>query len=90
MARRDTRRRIEPSFDGPDDGTGSDLSVGEEDRVMPTSRKVGAAKRKASGDVDRTQDGARAVAVEEGLAAFVFNFLEPDDFDASQPEPSQQ
>lgn len=48
MARRDTRRRIEPSFDGPDDGTGSDLSVGEEDRVMPTSRKRGAAKRKAS------------------------------------------
>jgi len=28
------------------------------------------------------EDGARAKAIEEGLAAFVFNYLEPYDYDA--------
>lgn len=50
----------------------------------PVLRALLGAKRKAGdGETDRTQDGARAVALEEGLAAFVFNFLEPDDFDAT-------
>lgn len=50
----------------------------------PVLRSLMGAKRKAGGgETDRTQDGARAIALEEGLAAFVFNFLEPDDFEAS-------
>jgi NTP pyrophosphatase (non-canonical NTP hydrolase) len=56
----------------------------------PVIRTLLGAKRKGprppglSADVDRTQDGARAIALEEGLAAFVFNFLEPDDFEATE------
>lgn len=54
----------------------------------PVLRSLLGAKRKGprperSVDVDRIQDGARAVALEEGLAAFVFNFVEPDDFEVS-------
>jgi NTP pyrophosphatase (non-canonical NTP hydrolase) len=50
---------------------------------------IGAKRRRDDGDepdpdhTDRTQDGARAIALEEGLAAFVFNYLEPGGFDAS-------
>lgn len=50
----------------------------------PVLRSLMGAKRKAGdGAADRIQDGARAIAIEEGLAAFVFNFLEPDDFVAT-------
>lgn len=31
-------------------------------------------KRKSNKDVDRVQDGARAIAIEEGLAAHIFSF----------------
>jgi NTP pyrophosphatase (non-canonical NTP hydrolase) len=51
----------------------------------PVLRSLMGAKRKATQvaetpEVDRVQDGARAIAIEEGLAAFVFNYLEPDGF----------
>jgi NTP pyrophosphatase (non-canonical NTP hydrolase) len=50
----------------------------------PVLRGLMGAKRKGGdGETDRTQDGARAAAIEEGLAAFVFNFLEPDNFEAT-------
>ncbi len=44
----------------------------------PVLRALMGAKRKnASLETDRVEDGARAIAIEEGLAAFVFNYLEP-------------
>jgi len=51
----------------------------------PVLRALMGAKRKGkreegTPDTDRIQDGARAIAAEEGLAAFVFNYLEPDGF----------
>lgn len=46
----------------------------------PVLRALMGAKRRDVGDCDRVQDGARAIAIEEGLAAFVFNYLEPFDF----------
>ena len=46
----------------------------------PVLRALIGAKRKNVGHCDRTEDGARAVAIEEGLAAFVFNYLRPFDF----------
>lgn len=46
----------------------------------PVLRALMGAKRKDVGDLDRVQDGARAIAIEEGLAAFVFNYMEPFDF----------
>jgi NTP pyrophosphatase (non-canonical NTP hydrolase) len=47
----------------------------------PVLRSLMGAKRKHdSPDTDRVEDGARAIATEEGLAAFVFNYLEPDEF----------
>jgi NTP pyrophosphatase (non-canonical NTP hydrolase) len=52
-------------------------------RALLGAKRKGPAPAGALEDVDRTQDGARAVALEEGLAAFVFNFLEPDDFEAT-------
>lgn len=52
-------------------------------RALLGAKRKGPAPAGASDHVDRTQDGARAVAVEEGLAAFVFNFLEPDEFEAT-------
>lgn len=48
----------------------------------PVLRALIGAKRKSVDDYDRTQDGARAMAIEEGIAAFVFNFMELDDFAA--------
>lgn len=53
-------------------------------RALIGAKRKGPGPVEASEHVDRTQDGARAVALEEGLAAFVFNFLEPDDFDAAE------
>jgi NTP pyrophosphatase (non-canonical NTP hydrolase) len=51
----------------------------------PVLRSLMGAKRKdGDGEADRIQDGARAIAIEEGLAAFVFNFLEPDGFVATE------
>ncbi len=52
-------------------------------RALVGAKRKGPAPAGTSDDVDRVQDGARAVALEEGLVAFVFNFLEPDDFDAA-------
>lgn len=52
-------------------------------RALLGAKRKGPAPMGAPHDLDRTQDGARAIALEEGLAAFVFNFLEPDDFDAN-------
>ena len=46
----------------------------------PVLRALMGAKRKNVGDCDRIQDGARAIAIEEGLAAFIFNHLEQFDF----------
>jgi len=46
----------------------------------PVLRALMGAKRKDVDDLDRVEDGARAIAIEEGLAAFVFNYLEPFDF----------
>jgi NTP pyrophosphatase (non-canonical NTP hydrolase) len=47
----------------------------------PVLRSLMGAKRKQdTPDTDRVEDGARAIATEEGLAAFVFNYLEPDGF----------
>ena len=47
----------------------------------PVLRGFMGAKRKSVGDCDRVEDGARAVAIEESLAAFVFNYLAQYDFD---------
>lgn len=47
----------------------------------PVLRGFMRAKRKSSGDCDRVEDGARAIAVEESLAAFVFNYLAQYEFD---------
>ena len=47
----------------------------------PVLRALMGAKRRNVGDCDRVEDGARAIAIEEGLAAFVFNYLESYDFD---------
>lgn len=46
----------------------------------PVLRSLMGAKRKSVDDFDRTEDGARAIAIEEGLSAFVFNYLEPSGF----------
>ena len=46
----------------------------------PVLRALMGAQRRNVGDKDRVEDGARAKAIEEGLAAFVFNYLEPLDF----------
>ena len=47
----------------------------------PVLRALMGAKRKNVGDCDRVEDGARAIAIEEGLTAFVFNHLEQFDFE---------
>jgi hypothetical protein len=52
-------------------------------RVLLGAKRKGPPLASAFQEVDRTQHRARAVALEEGLAAFVFNFLEPDDFEAT-------
>ncbi len=46
----------------------------------PVLRALMGAKRKDVGESDRIEDGARAIAIEEGLAAFVFNYFEQFDF----------
>ena len=46
----------------------------------PVLRALMGAQRRHVEDCDRVQDGARAKAIEEGLAALVFNYLEPFDF----------
>ena len=50
----------------------------------PVLRALIGAKRRSINDYDRVQDGARAVAIEESLVAFVFNYLEPHDFATSK------
>ncbi|MCY4136400.1 MAG: hypothetical protein OXG30_16035 [bacterium] len=46
----------------------------------PVLRALMGAQRRNVEDKDRVEDGARAKAIEEGLAAFVFNYLEPYDY----------
>ena len=46
----------------------------------PVVRSFMGAKRRDVDDCDRVQDGARAMAIEEGLAATVFNCFEQHDF----------
>ena len=46
----------------------------------PVLRALIGAKRRNINDYDRVQDGARAVAIEESLVAFIFNYLEPYSF----------
>lgn len=46
----------------------------------PVLRSLIGAKRKSVGDFDRVEDGARAIAIEEGLAAFTYNYMEEYDF----------
>ena len=48
----------------------------------PVMRSLMGAKRKDVDGCDRVEDGARAIAIEEGMAAFVFNYLEPSGFAA--------
>ena len=47
----------------------------------PVLRSLMGAKRRNVGDCDRVEDGARAIALEEGLVAFVFNYMESYEFD---------
>jgi hypothetical protein len=46
----------------------------------PVLRQISGSKRKQDPNIDRIQDRARAVAIEEGLSAFVFNYVEPEGF----------
>lgn len=46
----------------------------------PVLRSLMGAKRKTDVEIDRIEDGARAIALEEGLAAFVFGFAEEHSF----------
>lgn len=46
----------------------------------PVLRALIGAKRKSVDDYDRVQDGARAIAIEEALAAFVYGYFEDNDF----------
>lgn len=46
----------------------------------PVFRSLIGSKRKDDNEFDRVQDGARAIAVEEGVAAFVFNYAEERGF----------
>ena len=49
MAKREVGRRIEPTFEGPArPSEAAGFSVGEEDRVVPSSRKPSSKKKKAS------------------------------------------
>lgn len=52
----------------------------------PVFRSLTGSKRKEDNEFDRVQDGARAIAIEEGVAAFVFNYAEERGFhfDAEQ------
>ena len=43
----------------------------------PVLRALIGVKRRDVGDYDRVQDGGRAIAIEEALTAFVFNYLKP-------------
>jgi NTP pyrophosphatase (non-canonical NTP hydrolase) len=46
----------------------------------PVFRSLTGSKRKDDDEFDRVQDGARAIAVEEGVAAFVFNYAQERGF----------
>lgn len=46
----------------------------------PVLRSLTGSKRKDDDEFDRVQDGARAIAIEEGVAAFVFNYAEEREF----------
>lgn len=46
----------------------------------PVFRSLIGAKRKDDDESDRVEDGARAIAIEEGIAAFVFNYAQARDF----------
>jgi hypothetical protein len=46
----------------------------------PVVRKILACKRKANPEVDAVEDGGRARVVEEGIAAFVFDYARKNNF----------
>ena len=47
----------------------------------PVLRALLRVKRKSDPQIDETQDGARAILIEEGIATYVFNFAKPDLFE---------
>jgi len=47
----------------------------------PVIRKIFGLKRKSDPRTDEVQDGGRAIVVEEGIAAFVFNSAQPHLFE---------
>jgi penicillin-binding protein 1A len=55
----DRNRRIEPTFDAPQRDGSSGLSVSEEDRVVPASRKRGSAKKKSSARASKSRKSSR-------------------------------
>lgn len=55
----DRNRRIEPTFDAPQRDASSGLSVSEEDRVVPASRKRGSAKKKSSARASNSRKSSR-------------------------------
>jgi penicillin-binding protein 1A len=55
----DRNRRIEPTFDAPAYDRSSGLSVSEEDRVVPATRKRGSGKRKSSARSTKASKGSR-------------------------------
>lgn len=46
----------------------------------PVTRSLMKRKRKSNGDVDESEDGGRAIVVEEGLAAFAFAYATRHDY----------
>ena len=46
----------------------------------PTVRSLMKRKRKSNPKVDEVEDGGRAIAIEEGIAAMVFSYAEPRNF----------
>lgn len=46
----------------------------------PVFRSLTGSKRKDDDEFDRVEDGARAIAIEEGVAAFVFNYAQEREF----------
>ena len=87
---RDRKRKLDQLGDTLDDNAAIDDGYRYHDIIhlahatvlgwSPVLRALMGAKRKDVGERDRIEDGARAIAIEEGLAAFVFNYLEPVGF----------
>ena len=88
---RDRERKLDQLGDPLDDNAAIDDGYRYHDIIhlghaavlgwSPVLRALMGAKRKDVGDCDRVEDGARAIATEEGLTAFVFNYFEQFDFE---------